>query len=484
MTACDLGLGANPENSGDLDPKEPGENATGLYRRSFSIPADWKASNSRLFLVFEGVDSCVRAWVNGVFVGYSQDSCLPAEFDVTDAILANTDTSRKEHVLAVQVLKFCDGSYIEDQDMWWLSGIYREVYILRKPRRFICDYEFISDITVYVEKPLIDKKTGLERKKGYNEKPAGPPSAGITVNVLAEGIVEESHGNDFDVAVRAEMWSSFPTAGIAPVLVMTGLLQKGKKLPNRGFADELVATAEGDVDPVPFENVGLATLLGSIENPLVWTAETPQLYTLVISLYNSIDDAEAAKDPIDVESCRVGIRDVRIMDEDNQLCVNGRPITIAGVNRHEFDPRHGRAVSDAVMREDARIMKSLNFNAVRLSHYPQHHRWLDICDEAGLYVVDEANIESHGFQIVGQPVGYLSHQPEWRGALLSRVTRMYERDKNSSSIIIWSLGNESGSGPAHEDMFLWLHTRDPRRVVQVRRSAVPTDTHIYIHHHS
>ena len=147
--------------------------------------------------------------------------------------------------------------------------------------------------------------------------------------------------------------------------------------------------------------------------------------------------------------------------------VNNRSITIAGVNRLEFDPHTGRSISKASMVSDAKLLKSLNFNAVRTAHYPQHHFWLEVCDEIGLYCIDEANIETHGFQALSQPIGYLSHAKEWRGALASRVSRMYERDKLHACIIAWSLGNESGHGPTHDLMADWLRKRDPRRFVQV-----------------
>lgn len=224
-------------------------------------------------------------------------------------------------------------------------------------------------------------------------------------------------------------------------------------------------------------------LAGIIQHPRLWTAETPNLYTLVLTVHNTppknpenplkkpLKNPENPEKlfPIDTESCRVGIRNISINSSENNnvLSINGNAIRIAGVNRHEFDPEYGRSIDEISMQNDVKLLKKLNFNAVRCSHYPAHPRWLEICDEVGIYVVDEANIESHGFQTLGQPVGYLSHLPEWRSALFSRVTRMYERDKNCASVIIWSLGNESGCGPTHLEMASWLRTRDPTRLVQV-----------------
>lgn len=239
------------------------------------------------------------------------------------------------------------------------------------------------------------------------------------------------------------------------------------QLLGRYKADQTVDSDSSEVNLDRPKDTGHITLQGVVREPLLWSAEQPHLYVLVISLYSSLEGAvQGGVDALNVETCRVGIRDVRLVGEDNVLCVNNCPLVVAGVNRHEFDPVSGRAVTVETMREDAIIMKRLNFNATRCSHYPQHRIWLEICDEAGLYVVDEANIESHGFQILGQPVAYLSNHRDWHGALLNRVSRMYERDKNSASVIMWSLGNESGVGKAHESMYKWLHTRDAKRLVQ------------------
>jgi beta-galactosidase len=198
-----------------------------------------------------------------------------------------------------------------------------------------------------------------------------------------------------------------------------------------------------------------ATLQAQYMNPILWNAEKPFLYTFVLTLQRDNTTTDC-----DVESCQLGFREIRIGGEHNTLQVNRKTITIAGVNRQEFNCRQGRAVSTADMIDEIRMMKKLNFNAVRLSHHCPHHQWLELCDAAGLYVICEANIETHGFQCLGQPVGYLSHLREWRGAMLCRTVRMFEHHKNFSSIIGWSLGNESGVGPNHEVMYSWLHERD------------------------
>ena len=455
-TDCDLGLGGTPETSAPLHPKEPGPNSTGLYRLKFKLPKEWNhnkvSRGRRIFIVFEGVDSCLSVWINNHFVGYGQDSCLPSEFDITDA-LHHVDING-EHTLAVKVLRWCDGSYIEDQDKWWLSGIYREIYLLQKPVSFISDYEFTSDITCSAS-----NENGL----------IIPKYATINISILGEGL---AHQHDEPYCVRTELY--LESDPVNPVYVATSALTEGNRIHSRSAADTIVNPDAADIDLVKPYLSGVTNILGTVPSPLLWTAETPNLYILVISLHRHLADAEKDVNALDVEACRVGIRDIKISGTDNTLCINEKPVTIAGINRHEFHPRTGRAVDEETMRKDAALMKQLNFNAVRLSHYPQHHRWLEICDEAGLYVIDEANIESHGFQALGQAVGYLSNLMEWRSAHLSRVSRMYERDKNFACVIGWSLGNESGFGPTHDIAANWIRTRDPRRFVQYESGGART----------
>ena len=425
--------------------------------------------------MFEGADSNLRVWLDGVFVGYGQDSCLPSEFDVTD-IVARSGPGK--HSLAVQVMRWCDGSYIEDQDKWWLSGLYREVYVLRKPQTFIADYEFTSD--VMCPSDSAGTNFGSDFEATINLFVAVESSASIKAGANGLSIRAEIYdgGNSLAVGDRSGACHSCnPGKGsgdnrraAVPVCVMTGAVGSGESRlsldPGLRDLEQTIDPYRAEVSPSVSKNAVTVFLQGSIANPQLWSAEAPHLYLLVVSLHKSLDDARSSRDAVDVESSRVGMRDVKITGKDRVLCVNGKPLVIAGVNRHEFSPDGGRAVSESTMRRDAQLMKQLNFNAVRLSHYPTHPRWMEICDEAGLYVVDEANIESHGFQTFGQAVGYLSQHPAWTGALLSRVARMFERDKNHPCIISWSLGNESGTGPAHEAAAMWLRAKDPRRLVQ------------------
>jgi beta-galactosidase len=454
LPLCDEGLGASKVPH--RHHQEPGVNATGLYRHSFSLPTSWWSSHStdvahhRVFLVFEGVDSCLTVWLNGQFIGYSQDSCLSVEFDVTTQLQDISNT------LAVEVSRWCDGSYLEDQDKWWLSGIYREVFLVRKSTSFIADVECTSDI-------LFDEFDVAV-------------SSDIHVSVLTEGIAQttlDSVDVESKHAVRVELWERNLSIGDGPAAVATGEVCPESRMSARRLADGLLDCDVADRAMNECQHSGLTELTLMIPNPALWSAEDPNLYVLLVTLYPTLKDAIVGDgEGLHTETFKIGIREVSFGSASNStgvhcLLVNRKKITIAGVNRLEFEPQTGRSVSKESMIADAKLIKRLNFNAVRTAHYPQHPFWLDVCDEIGLYCVDEANIESHGFQALGQPVGYLSHDIRWRGAMASRVSRMYERDKNHACVIGWSLGNESGHGPTHDLLSDWLRARDPRRYVHV-----------------
>ncbi len=461
-TACDVGCGGTSVTGLQyLHPNEPGENATGLFQRRFRLSDEWSgedgrwsAEHDRVFLVFAGVDSCVSVWVNGVFAGFSKDSCLSAEFDVTDALRgAGDEWLSAEHRIAVQVSRWCDGSYLEDQDKWWLSGIYREAYLERRPSSFVSDFEFCSDVR--------------------SLSGAGSHGATADLRVLVE-LECSSPAVAARCAVRAELHQIADKSECSsPALVLVSGVAAGAlsdMSAARGAAEALCCDAV-NVDCPLTGHRAVATLASTLSGVSLWTAETPSLYALVISLHATAEDAASGDRALHVVSSRVGFRKVSVGGPDNVLRINEQLLTVAGVNRHEFDPATGRAVSEESMRRDAVLLKQLNFNAVRCSHYPQHPYWLELCDELGLYVVDEANIETHGFQLLGQPVGYLASLPQWRGAMASRLVRMVERDKNHACVIGWSLGNESGFGPTHDAMADWLRIRDPGRFVQVLSPA-------------
>ena len=382
-------------------PQVPAQNPTGCYSRTFSVDAAWLAQGQTR-IIFDGVNSAFHLWCNGQWVGYSQDSRLPAEFDLSEVLHAG------ENRLAVMVLRWCDGSYLEDQDMWRMSGIFRDVTLLHKPVTRIADYQ--------VTPILKDRFTHGE----------------LEIQVTLEGA---------DLAattVEATLW-----CGEQPVA-------NGRQIPGCGVVDERGGWAER------------ANLTLALAQPALWSAETPNLYRLVLALL------DATGQVLESEACDVGFRQIEI--SNGLLKLNGKPLLIRGVNRHEHHPEHGQAIDEATMRRDIELMKQHNFNAVRCSHYPNHPLWYRLCDRYGLYVVDEANIETHGMV----PMSRLADDPRWLPAMSERVTRMVARDRNHPSIIIWSLGNESGHGANHDALYRWLKTADPSRPVQYEGGGANT----------
>lgn len=383
----------------ELDaPHVPDENLTGCYRTQFCLTEDEASSVDKreFFLEFEGVESCFYLWVNGEPAGYSQDSKLNAEFNITEHIRSGMNT------LAMQVMRFCDGSYLEDQDYWHLSGIFRDVRLYSRPRHRIADF----------------KAETLFEDGDYTK-------SWLSVTVWPNNhapLYGEDHAEFTLYCPDGNEVSSFT----APPFSECGFYLMPK----------FIAEAR--------------TL---IEHPDLWTAETPYLYTLVIKLVGP--DGLL----LDVESTKIGFREVKINDR-GVLTLNGKRLIIRGVNRHEFCPETGRCVSEERMRGEILAMKQLNFNAVRTCHYPDNTKWYDLCDEMGMYLVDEANVETHG---IG---GQLSASPEWAGAYLDRAARMVLRDKNHPSILLWSLGNESGAGANQAAMYGWIREYDKTRYVQ------------------
>ncbi|XP_040368054.1 beta-galactosidase isoform X2 [Rosa chinensis] len=390
------------------------DNPTGCYRTDFVIPKEWKGR--RILLHFEAVDSAFCAWINGVPVGYSQDSRLPAEFEITD--YCNPCGTDKKNVLAVQVFRWSDGSYLEDQDHWWLSGIHRDVLLLSKPQVFIADYFF---------------KSNLAEDFSY---------ADLQVEVKIDDSQETSKDSVLD-----------------NFTIEAALFDSGSWNSSGGSADLLssnVANLKLDLSPRTVLGFRDYLLVGRLEVPRLWSAEQPNLYTLVVILKDTSGNI------VDCESCLVGIR--QVSKAPKQLLVNGHPITIRGVNRHEHHPRLGKTNIESCMVKDLVLMKQYNINAVRNSHYPQHPRWYELCDMFGMYMIDEANIETHGFDYTGH-VKHPTLEPSWATAMLDRVMGMVERDKNHACIISWSLGNESGYGPNHSALAGWVRGKDPSRLL-------------------
>ena len=366
------------------------ENPTGCYRRTFDVPASWLGR--QIFLRFEGVDAGFHLWVNGERVGYSQGSRLPAEFNVTEVVEPG------ENVVAVEVYRWTDGSYLEDQDFWRLSGIYRDVTLWSAPPIHIWDYTI---------------RTNLD--EDYRD-------ATLRVEVDVQNLSDQAVSDC--------------------VLEVMLLDEEGRSLV---WSSEVLDELEGGGEQ---QTLRFAM---EVENPSKWSAEDPNLYRCLLVL------RDEAGEVYQVEQTRVGFRQVELLD--GQIVVNGRPVQIKGVNRHEHDPDTGHTVSVASMIADIRLMKQFNINAVRTCHYPDDPRWYELCDEYGLYVLDEANIESHG--VWDRP----ARDPVWREAFLARVRNMVERDKNHPSVIGWSLGNEAGHGPNFAACADWIHKHDPTRFV-------------------
>ncbi len=378
----------------------------GSYRRTFQLPAGW--NSRRIFIHFDGVDSAFYIWVNGRMVGFSKDSRTPAEFELTSFVHPGAN------VLAMEVYRWSDGSYLEDQDMWRLSGIFRPVCLYSTADARIRDFYVRTDLNA-------DGKNGaLLIKPVLNASPSLSLSNWVVNAQL------------FDPQGRA--------------VFSTALSHDANEILNPDFKSSILDAREPQRGQPAF-----AWMQANIKNPLLWTAETPNLYTLVLSLVNPQGTV------VEADRCRVGFRTIVI--QNGQLLVNGRPVRLRGVNRHEIDPDTGHSLSLDRMIQDIRLMKQANINAVRTCHYPDDPRWLDLCDQYGLYVMDEADICTHGTR------GDLANDPQWTSAFLDRAIRMAERDKNHPSVIIWSMANESGYGPNFAAISGWLHAFDPTRPV-------------------
>ncbi len=387
-------------------PFPPEQNPTGCYRRTFIMPSAWEGREIRI--IFESVDSAFHLWINGIEVGYSEDSRLPAEFSVTQFLKPGVNT------IAVRVLRYCSGTYLEDQDYWQMSGIQRGVRLLAKPTAHIRDFRMRTMFDATYENATLDATVYLETR-GLPPQPASP------------GKVSDYQGL---------------SAGI------TLLDAEGRVV---GEAGPALFSGQTNMYGEPHEK-GAVRFRLPVMRPRSWSPEEPNLYTLVMTLFDRSGKG------IDFESCRVGFRQVEI--KNRQVLLNGHRLVVRGVDRHEFHPERGRAVTIDDMRRGILLMKQLNFNAVRTSHYPNDTRWYELCDELGICVVDETNLETHGLG------GQLSNDPDWTAAYLERAVRMVLRDRNHPCVCFWSLGNESAEGPHHAAMANWIRRFDPTRPVQ------------------
>lgn len=375
-------------------------NPVGQYRRSFSLPTNWK-SEGQVFLRFEGVISAFYIWINGQFVGYSQGSMNASEFNITKFLRPS------ENQIAIEVYRYSDGSYLEDQDMWRLSGIHRDITLFRSPDIRIADFTVRTLLDKNYENATLEIDPelavyGNQKGTGYKVRASIENLVDITAN--ASDILNLEHK-----AALMNEWNP----------------QRGSRKKGR--------------------------LKAEIKNPLKWTAETPNLYTLLITLEDSTGKV------VEKVRQRIGFRSVEIAD--GQLLINGKPVRLRGVNRHEHDPVLGKVMTEKRMLQDILLMKQANINAVRTAHYPNVTRWYELCDSLGMYVMDEADIEEHGLR------GTLASDPDWAAAFMDRAIRMAERDKNYPSIIMWSMGNESGYGPNFAAISAWLKDFDPTRPI-------------------
>ena len=377
-----------------VDPPKIGtkRNHVGSYRRSFQIPKQWKGN--RIFIHIGSATSNLYMYVNGKYVGYSEDSKVAAEFDITDYVKPG-----KENLIAMQIFRWCDGSYAEDQDFWRLSGISRECYIYSTPQTRISDIYITPDLINNYTDGILDIQTTIEGQGSISY------------------ILRDAEGNDLPFNLTQQ------TASHSQIRVNT---------------------------------------------PQKWSAESPYLYTLLTTLHDKKGNV------LEVIPQKVGFRKVEI--KNAQLLVNGQPILIKGADRHEIDPDSGYVVSYEQMRRDIAVMKSLNINAVRTCHYPDDPRWYQLCDELGLYVTSESNLETHG---MGYGKETLARREDFHLTHLQRQYHHVKTYKNHPSIIVWSLGNEAGYGKNFEDAYDWVKQYDSSRPCQYERAEKNGKTDIY-----
>ncbi|MGL4997644.1 MAG: glycoside hydrolase family 2 TIM barrel-domain containing protein [Cetobacterium sp.] len=378
---------------------EPGEvpkefNPFGIYKKEFKVPKDWK--NKPVYISFQGVESCLELYCNGQFVGYSEDSFTPSEFDLSPYI------KEGKNEIKAKVYKWCSGSWLEDQDFWRLSGIFREVYLYSTPNVHLRDMFVTSEFSNGFKKATLKNVLKIES--------------------LKESLI--------DIEMQ--------------------LLDKGEVVLNLEEKDIKIN-----------ENIKI-DLAQKFENPKLWSAEKPNLYEVKVILKDS-----KTRKVIEESSQKFGFRKFEI--EDKIMKINGERIVFKGVNRHEFSCHNGRVVTEEDMIWDIKFLKANNFNSVRTSHYPNMTRWYELCDEYGLYLIDEVNLETHGtWQILGQPLPEKvipNNNPEWLENVMDRTESMFERDKNYSSIVIWSCGNEAFGGENIYKMSQYLREADKTRVV-------------------
>ncbi|MFC9887182.1 glycoside hydrolase family 2 TIM barrel-domain containing protein [Streptomyces pilosus] len=387
-----------PNGRGE-DPQPPAAptryNPVGQYRRTFTVPRDW--AGRRTLLHFEGVKSAHYVWINGELVGYDEDSYTPSEYDITDRLKPGTNQ------IAVEVYRYADGDWLEDQDMIRLSGIFRPVHLYSVPAVHLRDFK--------LDTPLDDSYSAAELAVTASVRAVGEAGSG---RYTVETQLYDARGH--------AVWSR----------------------PLQQTADLAAAPAGADVT---------VRASKAVAAPRLWSAEQPYLYTAVLRL------RDPAGEVVETLSHRVGFREFAI--RDGLMRINGRPVSFRGTNRHEMHPARGTALTREDLVEDIRLIKRTNINSVRTSHYPNNPLWYELADEYGLYLVDETNLETHGIRSE-----YPGSHPGWTAACVARARNMVHRDKNHPSVVIWSLGNEAGGGSTFTAMHDWIRSYDPTRVIQ------------------
>lgn len=379
-------------------------NGTGCYLKEFTLPPSWKGMN--ITLHFGGVSSAFKVWVNGEFVGYGEDSYLSSEFNITPYLKPG------ENQIAVWVIRWSDGSFLEDQDHWRLSGIQRDVMLLAEPPIRIADFHYQTELMLEEQSALLKIRPRVE-------------------NLTGKAITDKGY------YLEAELFDRVGNQNIA-------VKHEQMKISVYSVLNEMYPR---------LDNVKFALLQTKVTAVKYWSDEHPHLYTLLLSLKDSTGKI------LEVKRVQVGFRSIAFHPETGKLLINGKLTYLYGVNRHDHHPVRGKALTREDIRQDLTTLKQFNFNCVRTSHYPNDPYFYEMCDRLGLLVMDEANYETHGLG------GKLSNDPAWTAAFLERTNRMVLRDKNYPSVVIWSLGNEAGRGPHNAAMAAWIHDYDITRPV-------------------
>jgi beta-galactosidase len=413
-------------------PHAPEKNPTGLYRKTFAFPPEWK--NRRVVLHIGSAESVILVYINSNFAGLGKDTRLPSEFDVTDFL------KEGENLLCFKVIRYSDASYVEDQDQWWYGGIHRGVFLYSTADCYIKDIKAVP--------PSFETKDG---------KPFGRICLAVT---LGGNVPEGSSAGNSTVTHNVDESPFVIKYSLRP-FSLPGSVGDAEKITAALVKEKPLVSGETELFCNYRANADTVTAELPLANPKIWSHEEPNLYILSVDLHRNGKHIEST-------AFVTAFRNLKI--EKRELLINGKAVLIKGVNRHEHDEKTGKTLSTEAMIRDLKLLKEHNFNAVRTSHYPNDERWYELCDRYGIYLVDEANIESHCF------MGQLCCDSTWLNAFVSRIRRMAERDKNHPSIIVWSLGNESGWGSSHEAGAAWLREYDPSRPLHYEGAMHPKNT--------